>query len=263
MFCSCPQGMWGGILAPQSGTEPPVLEGKIVTTGLQKSPLWPFTENVDWPPNQNCFIRRGLWLERTVPDHRRPSQCQSIWFGGYLFGREDLSACHLRRWLILWSKAGEGGMLHGCWDQLREMGRKRRSGWEDSALRRIRKTGPDLLLSQVAVARGCSAGPLGRENAPVHGGRGPGNHGVPLMPVSSAGVMAWGEQLRRRRLGEHLNSKSSQWIRSTGSWTNGRHPQLLQVQTFLLYRNLSPPPPPTDPSCFFLLGASLSQYDVI
>ena len=129
MFCFLSTRHVGGILAPQSGTEPPVLEGRIVTTGLPgKSPIWPFTENVDWPPNQNCFIRRGLWLRRTAPDRRRQISVKVFDLEVISLGHEDLSACHLRRWLILWSKAGEGGMFCGCWDQLREMGRKKGVG---------------------------------------------------------------------------------------------------------------------------------------
>ena len=65
-----------------------------------------------------------------------------------------------------------------------------------------RQAHPPSSLSQVTVA-----GDTGREdfwdeeNTPAHGRRGPGSHGVSLMPVSSAGVIAWGKQWWRPRLG--------------------------------------------------------------
>ena len=195
MFCFLSTRHVGGILAPQSGTEPPVLEGKILTTGLPgKSPIWPFTENVDWPPNQNCFIRRGLWLRWTAPDHRHQISVK-------VFDLEVISFClsasHLRRWLILWSKAGEGGMLCGCWDQLREMGRKKGVGGGHG-----RQAHQPSSLSQVVAAGDTGHEELwDEEDVPVHGGRGPGSHGVLRclwvqqewwLGVSSCGDPDWG-----------------------------------------------------------------------
>lgn len=82
-------------------------------------------------------------------------------------------------------------------------GEEERSGWRILPYGGYgRQAHQPSSLSQVAVAGDAAHEDLwDEENAPVRGGRGPGNHGVPLMPVSSAGVMAWGEQLRRRRLG--------------------------------------------------------------
>ena len=224
----------------------PVLEGKILTTGLPgKSPIWPFTENVDWPPNQNYFIRRGLWLKCTAPDRRHQISVKVFDLEVISLGHEDLSASHLRRWLILWSKAGEGGMLCGCWDQLREMGRKKGVGGGYG-----RQAQPSS-LSQVAVAGDTGHEELWDEaDVPVHGGRGPGSHGVPRclwvqqewwLGVSSCGNPDWGtSEFLKLSVGKVNWLLDQQMPPSAPSG-----PEFPSLPKFT-----SPPPLPTDPSCF-------------